>query len=184
MGRAKNPPHDYADALVDIDTAALRTQFRALRAARGLSQADAAAVLHISQATVSAFEHGRHAAVRADTLLALHSLVVAWRKGRRGKTRAVLDRNRECDGQSCVWCGVRLPRMKHPARFCPCCGGHQSRVCECGARAFDGSAVYCARCGRRHVEVEPSTQAMRPARRKARRPDSGRGDGAKGRRRE
>jgi hypothetical protein len=157
MGRAKKEPPEICGTPVEIDTAALREQFRALRSGRGLSQADAAALLGVSQATVSSFEHGRHAAVRAETLLAVRTLVMKWRQNRRGKAgpaaqvRTVLNRSRS--GQTpCIWCGVRLPNMPRPVRFCPCCGGHQSRACECGARSFDAWANFCGRCGRLHQD--------------------------------
>lgn len=160
MGRAKKLSPETRGAPIEIDLAALRKQFRALRAGRGLSQADAAALLRVSQATVSAFEHGRHRAVRAETLLAMRSLVITWRESLRARKtapeiRTVLSAVSRDDRPVCVWCGMGLPPMTPAVHFCPACGGHQTRACTCGAPCFDAWASYCGRCGRLYEASTP-----------------------------
>ena len=154
MGRAKRHSAQSHGAAVSIDSAVLRAQFRALRARLGLSQADAAALAGISQATISAFEHGRHLAAHPSTLLKLRALVMrcepegATPAKNRHTTRTLLDRSNGDLGRPCVWCSAELPRAIRPQCFCPCCGGHQTRACACGAPCFDGWAKFCGRCGR------------------------------------
>ncbi len=129
---------------VQIDVGDLRRRFRALRAARGLSQADAARVLGVSQATISSFEHGRHAQIRPATLLAIDAFVRNVAHEERRAARIVVRRG----STDCAWCGSRLPKMRKPVRYCPQCGGHQMPVCACGAAAFDAHANFCSVCGR------------------------------------
>jgi DNA-binding XRE family transcriptional regulator len=148
MRRSINGPADIES--VQVDVGELRRRFCAMRSARRLSQADVAALLGVSQATISSFEHGRHALIRPGTLLALRAFVS---DGVREEpqpysptvVRTVLQRTAEAD---CVWCGCSLPRMRSRVRFCPQCGGHQFLVCMCGARVFDRDARFCSACGK------------------------------------
>lgn len=138
---------------VQIDVGDLRRRFRALRAARRLSQADAALLLGVSQATISSFEHGRHAHIRPATLLAIEAFVRNdMRHAHAAKISARMVVRRDLKPE-CVWCGCRLPKMRRPARYCPQCGGHQSPMCVCGAAAFDTRASFCSACGRALAEI-------------------------------
>ncbi len=152
MGRATPRRVSPSRVPVEIDTAALRGQFRGMRAARGLSQAAAAALLGVSQATISAFESGKFAAVRDATLLAIRALVGSWQgAGDTARTSplpriVVVEPPADAPG-GCVWCGSPLPQMDRQARFCPTCGGRQSPP-EPAAGAPDARARCCVSCGR------------------------------------
>ncbi len=152
MGRAKPNRDSNARVPVEIDTTALRREFRKLRAARKLSQADVAALLGISQAAVSDFERGKFASVRPRTLLAIRSLLSTWsQKGaQRSKSslrRIVLAEPLGESVNTCLWCGAALPALARPVRFCPLCGGRQVVLAREEAAPY-GSARCCVTCGR------------------------------------
>jgi transcriptional regulator with XRE-family HTH domain len=153
MGRAKPNRDSSTRVPVEIDTAALRREFRKLRAARKLSQADVAALLGISQAAVSDFERGKFASVRPRTLLAIRSLLSTWpqkkgaRQSKSSLRRIVLVEPQGESVNACLWCGSVLPALERPVRFCPLCGGRQVVLAREEAATYV-SARCCATCGR------------------------------------
>ncbi len=141
--------------LFDLDTEKLRDEFRSLRRRRKLSQADVAALLDVSQATVSSFEQEKHHRIRSKTLRGIRDIVASWKResvsgpSEPGANRGIVER-REPGGQTevaCAQCGVRVPDLKTPAAFCPFCGAHIRGSCGCGHPILDPKALYCSRCG-------------------------------------
>ena len=66
--------------LIDIDIDALRKDFCALRRRCRMSQLEVAGVLEVSQATISAFEQGKHHRIRSKTLRGLWDIVALWKR--------------------------------------------------------------------------------------------------------
>lgn len=138
--------------LFDLDTEKLRDEFRSLRRRRKLSQADVAALLDVSQATISSFEQGKHPQIRSKTLRGIRDIAAFWKResaSTPGANRGIVER-REPVAQTevpCAQCGVRVPDLKTPAAFCPSCGAHIRGSCGCGHPILDPQALYCSRCG-------------------------------------
>ena len=87
-----------AAGVAEQDLAGLRREFRALRRARRVSQAEAARFLGVSQATVSAFEQGSYGRIRKGTLAGMWRLVGVWRQaqGEAGPDEALAGREGAC----------------------------------------------------------------------------------------
>ncbi len=139
---AISPSFDPGELIeVDIDT--LREEFRALRRRRRMSQADVAGLLEISQATISAFEQGRHHRIRPKTLRGLWDIVALWKRkgGLEGEewNSNILRRQAADMGTAdpCPQCGSRVPTPRGPVPFCP----------SCGRCISDTEDAYCSGCG-------------------------------------
>lgn len=139
---AISPSFDPEELLeIDIDT--LREDFRALRRRRRMSQADVAGLLEVSQATISAFEQGKHHRIRPKTLRGLTDIVALWmRKGGVEAQRSnsnLSGRHPEDSGMAdhCPRCGALTSSAHGPVPFCPSCG-------RCVLHSGD---KYCGRCG-------------------------------------
>ncbi len=131
--------------LIEIDIDALREDFCTLRRRRRMSQSEVAGLLEVSQATISAFEQGKHHRIRSKTLRGLWDIVALWK--RKGDTEAQnstilsdgMGRRRTDSGAAgpCPRCGMRAPSLHAPVPFCP----------SCGRRVLHADDEFCSRCG-------------------------------------
>lgn len=139
---AVSPSFDPGE-LIQVDVDVLREDFRALRRRRRLSQAEVACLLEVSQATISAFEQGKHHRIRPKTLRGLTDIVVLWKhKGgieAQKSNSNLVGRNAENTGMAdrCPRCGVLTSSVHAPVPFCP----------SCGRRVLHAEDEYCRRCG-------------------------------------
>ena len=142
--------------LIDVDTDALREEFQSLRKQRRMSQAGVAALLNVSQATISSFEHGKHNHIRSKTLHGIYDVVRFWKRDSTHSARAsessrsvVLPKSGySVPTAQCARCGTRIPALLEAAHFCPSCGNQLRASCACGHFTIDAEAVYCSRCGK------------------------------------
>lgn len=141
--------------LIDVDTELLREEFQRFRRQRRVSQAGVAALLNVSQATISSFERGKHNHIRAKTLHGIYDVVQFWKRDSlsAGKSsdsrRSVLHLKAEDSRPSgeCARCGAEVPAQLESARFCPSCGNPLRAPCGCGHFIIDPQALFCSRCG-------------------------------------
>jgi len=114
---------DRCPPLLEIDLDLLRTDFKQLRRQYRLSQAQAARSLHVSQATLSAFENGKHTLPRPQTLLGIREMVLHWQQrnenpSQHNSTIASIPHNTE---KPCTVCQKPAPNLPQPPLYCPYC---------------------------------------------------------------
>ena len=139
---AISPSFDPGE-LIQVDVDILREDFRALRRRRRMSQAEVAGLLEVSQATISAFEQGKHHRIRPETLRGLTEIVALWKhKGgieAQKSNSNLLQRHATNSGTAdhCPQCGVLTSSLHASVPFCP----------SCGRRVLYSEDEYCSRCG-------------------------------------
>jgi DNA-binding XRE family transcriptional regulator len=110
-------------SLLDIDLDRLRADFKLLRNQYRLSQARAARSLRVSQATLSAFENGKHTLPRPQTILGIRDMVLHWKRrneddSEQGAHIATIPQRRE---DACILCGNPAPSLSRTPQYCPYC---------------------------------------------------------------
>ena len=169
--------------LFDVDIDTLRNEFRVLRKERRLSQSEVAKLLGVSQATISAYEHGSYDRVRKATLIGITKLVQFWNRDRAGIAQAPFAGNKIVSvpdhrgaymltPSQCPHCKLKLPEHDVPLPFCPFCKEPLGIVCECGEVIVDPKANLCSCCGRlvgegHRVRTYPLLEKPRERRRMA-----------------
>lgn len=141
--------------LIDVDTDTLREELQRFRRQRRVSQAGVAALLNVSQATISSFEQGKHNHIRSKTLHGIYDVVQFWKRdsllaARSSDSSRSVVRPKAGDSRStaqCARCGACVPPLLESALFCPSCGSPLHASCACGHFILDAEAVYCSRCG-------------------------------------
>lgn len=151
--------------LIDVDTDTLREEFQRFRRQRRVSQAGVAALLNVSQATISSFEQGKHNHIRAKTLHGIYDVVQFWKSDSMlaarssGSSRSVVRPkiDNSLSAGRCTRCGAGVPPLLESALFCPSCGNPLRASCACGHFILDAEAVYCSRCGGAVAEADADT---------------------------
>ena len=139
---AISPSFDPGE-LIQVDVDVLREDFRALRRRGRMSQAEVAGLLKVSQATISAFEQGKHHRIRPKTLRGLADIVALWKHKGGGEAQKsnsnLLQRHATNSGTAdhCPQCGVLTSSLHASVPFCP----------SCGRRVLYSEDEYCSRCG-------------------------------------